>query len=1029
MKRFLVMMLTVATLTTTGFVNFAGTVKNVQAVESTQSNMINNGEFTNGIDGWSHYAADDADMEVSNENGALKVDVNSVGDANWKVQVATDGFKLVKGAEYKLKFDVSSTIPRKIEGGLQQNGGDYKCYGWNIFDVTPEKQTFTLDFVMKDDTDLTPKLCFSLGNPGEELDPHTIVFDNIELVMVDDSGAEKTTTKKPEASDENLIKNGDLTNGTNAWGIYLDGGGKATIDNKDQKLVTNITNLGKLNYGVQVYNQTFKLYQGGKYELQFDIESSVDRDIEAMIQLDGGDYHSYVWKKVNTTSEKQTVTMPFVMKDETDFAPKLCFNMGNEGEQLDEHTVSISNVSLKLVDASDITYEEEVKEEQKIILNELGYVPNSKKQVVFRGEDVSGQKFNVVSKETGDVVYTGEISEGKENLSAKETDYFGDFSEVKTPGTYVITNETLGESFEFKIDKDIYKDALKDAVRFFYLQRCSELPEEHAGKWAHPECHTQLARIYGTDEYIDVSGGWHDAGDYGRYVVATSKTLADLLYAYKANNDAFTDDTNIPESGNGIADILDECKGQFEWLFKMQNKENGGVYHKVTCAGFPGFVMPQEETDELIVTPISTTATGDFAAIMAVGYDTYKDLDPEFADKCLEAAKTAYEYLDAAPSQGVSNPDGIVTGEYGDFSDIDERYWAAAELFRVTGEDKYHEKFKELASQKIEMEYGWQSMGGFGNDAYLSAKGADEELKSKIKKAIVKEADRIVAASKEDGYSIANGSNFYWGCNMNILAESSLLDLANKISPNADYVDYAREHINYCFGKNANGLSFVTGYGTISPKNPHHRPSAVVKEAIPGMIIGGVNSGLEDPTAKAYLEGVAPAKCYIDSTESYSINEVDIYWNSALVRALAKSDVLGLNAEDITDNVELDVENVQENGVNQTITLKAKDEPINLSKVGVRYYFQKSDDNKMATYCYNTGINFSDNPWYTDYTKDTTAKISSDSKGMYVEYRVNSDIELKNDGSVVKIVGAFANNDWSKMTDYKGLEAKVVMYK
>ena len=1026
MKRFLVMMLTAATLATTCLTGFSGTVKQVQAVEA--KNLVSNGDFTDGIKGWTNYAAEGADMAVSNEDGALKVDVNSVGDANWKVQIATDGFKLVKGAEYKLTFDVSSTIARKIEGGLQQNGGDYKCYGWNVFDITPETQTITLEFTMKDDTDLTPKLCFSLGNPGEELDPHTITFDNVELVMTDDSGVESGTGTKPEASDKNLIKNGDLTDGTNAWGVYLDGGGKATIDNKDGKLVADIEKLGKLNYGVQVHNQSFKLYQGGKYELQFDIESSVDRELEALIQLDSGDYHSYVWKKVSTTPEKQTITMPFTMTDETDFAPKLCFNMGNEGEDLDEHTVSISNVSLKLVDASDITYEEEVKEEQKIVLNQLGYVPNSRKQVVFRGDDVAGQTFNVVSKETGDVVYTGEISEGKENYSARETDYFGDFSKVTTPGTYVVTNETLGESYEFKIDKDIYKDALKDAVRFFYLQRCSDLPEEYAGKWAHPDCHTELARIYGTDEFIDVSGGWHDAGDYGRYVVATSKTLADLLYAYKANNDAFTDDTNIPESGNGIADILDECKGQFEWLFKMQDKTSGGVHHKVTCAGFPGFVMPEEEKDELIVTPISTTATGDFAAIMAVGYDTYKDIDPEFAEKCLEAAKSAYDYLDAQPSQGVSNPEGIVTGEYGDWTDMDERYWAAAELFRVTGENRYHEKFKELAENKIEMEYGWQSMGGFGNDAYLSATGADEELKDRIKEAIVKEADRIVAASKDDAYSITNGTNFYWGCNMGILSEGSLLDLANTISPNEDYVDYAREHINYCFGKNANGMAFVTGYGTDAAKNPHHRPSVVKKEAIPGMLIGGVNSGLEDPIAKAYLEGVAPAKCYLDNADSYSINEVDIYWNSALVRALAKSDVMGLNAEDITDKVDLDINNREGSGVNQEITLKAKDETLDLSKIGVRYYFQKSDNTKLATYCYNTGINFANDPWYKDYTKDTTAKISCDSKGMYVEYRVNSDVELTN-GSAVKIAGQFANNDWSNMEDYKGLETKVVAYK
>lgn len=1036
MKRILITVLAAVTLASSSFANLAATnVKAVAAVEevstSEQQNLIKNGDFSNGLENWGSYTTAGGDMDLSAEDGKLTADVKSVGELNYGVQISTNGFKLVKGAKYLLKFDVSSTADRKIEGGFQQDGGDYKCYAWNEFNITSETKTMTMEFTMNDDTDMKPKLCINLGNEGEELAEHTVTIDNVELVMVDDSNVEKTTGTKPVASDENLIKNGDLSNGTERWGTYLAGGGDASISNEDGKLVTDIKECGTLNYGVQVYNQSFKLFKGGKYVLQFDIDSSTERDIEAMIQLDGGDYRAYTWKKVSLTPETQTVVMEFTMADDTDYAPKLCFNMGKqEGEDLGEHKVNISNVSLKLVDATDITDVIEEKVEQKIVLNQLGYIPESKKQVVFRGDSLADKTFNVVSKESGEVVYTGEISEGKVNEAAGETDYYGDFSELTTPGTYVIQTESLGESYEFKIDKDIYKDALKDAVKFFYYQRCGEdLSEEEAGILAHPECHKSLARIYGTDEYIDVSGGWHDAGDYGRYVVATSRTLADLLQAYSSNKDAFTDDTGIPESNNGTADILDECKREFDWLFKMQNKENGGVYHKVTCANFPGYVMPQEETDELIVTPISTTATGDFAAIMAMGYDTFKDADSEFANKCLEAAKSAYDYLDAAPSQGVSNPAGIVTGEYGDYSDIDERYWAAAQLFKATGDSKYDEKFKELAKTKIELGYDWQNIGGFGNDAYLSTRGGDEELKAKIKEVIVKEADRIVDASKADGYGVSNGKNYYWGSNMGILNEASLLDFANTISANEDYTTYAREHINYCFGKNANAISFVTGYGTDATKNPHHRPSMVAKKAIAGMIAGGVNAQLEDPYAQAYLADAAPAKCYLDNGESYSTNEVDIYWNSSLVRALAKSDVMGQNAEDISDKVDLKVTNVEGTGLTQSFVLKAKDEPIDLSKAAIRYYFTKSDSSSMAAYIYNTGLTVLDNPWYSDLTKDTVSKISCDSKGMYVEYRLNSNAVLNNDGSSIKFETGFSNTNWTSMIDYKGLGASVVYYK
>lgn len=170
-----------------------------------------------------------------------------------------------------------------------------------------------------------------------------------------------------------------------------------------------------------------------------------------------------------------------------------------------------------------------------------------------------------------------------------------------------------------------------------YLQRCGTKVEDD--KFGHPSCHDSIATIYKTDQKIDVSGGWHDAGDYGRYVVAAAKAVADLMYAYEANPEIYSDNIGIPESGNGTPDILDEVRYELEWMLKMQDKSDGGVYHKVTCDTFPGYVMPEKETKPLIVMPKSTTATADFAASMAMAYEFYKDIDADFAAKCLDAAK------------------------------------------------------------------------------------------------------------------------------------------------------------------------------------------------------------------------------------------------------------------------------------------------------------------------------------------------------------------------------------------------------
>lgn len=707
--------------------------------------------------------------------------------------------------------------------------------------------------------------------------------------MLTCNGIFQTTVQAAELN-VNLIKNGNFDTDLAGWANYTTDGGVGEVGIEDGAIKAQITNCGNVAYSIQIYNDGFKIYKNGKYRLEFDVSSTIDRKIDYRIQLNRGDYRAYVDGKANATKEVQKVSQDFVMTEENDVSPRLAFNIGNvTGEKLESHSIKIDNVKLILLDDTGVESDEEKpKVEQKIVLNQVGYKPDDKKKVVFRAE-TEDRKFRVVSAGTKDVVYEGEINGRTYNEAAKETDSFGDFSSIKTPGTYKIETDSLGSSFEFTIGQDVYSNVFKDAVRFFYLQRCGEeLPKELAGTWSHPACHKDLATIYGTNEKIDVSGGWHDAGDYGRYVVASSKTLADLLSSYENNKAAFGDNFNIPESGNGIPDILDEAKYQLDWLLKMQEPTSGGVYHKVTCANFPGYVMPQDEKEELIVTPISTTATADFAAIMAMGYENIKDINPALAEKYLAAGEKAWIYLEKTPNSIVKNPAGIITGEYGDTDDSDERYWAAAQLFKATGNSKYNEAFKKMANTKIQSGYDWSNVGNFGNVAYLSAKDADSNVTGNIKNYILNEAQNIVALAKNDGYNISNGTDYHWGSNMQVANNATLLTEAYKIMQNQEYLDYAKEHINYCFGKNSLGKSYITGYGSDSVKNPHHRPSIAQGKAIPGMIAGGPNKNLEDPSVKNSLQGQPSAKCYIDNSESYSTNEVDTYWNSSLVHAMAQ---------------------------------------------------------------------------------------------------------------------------------------------
>ena len=549
-----------------------------------------------------------------------------------------------------------------------------------------------------------------------------------------------------------------------------------------------------------------------------------------------------------------------------------------------EHTIYIDNVSLELVDDSKVDDSSIRNYEPPIVTNQIGYRTNSLKTAVFDGASEE-RTFDVVNADTGAVVYTGELSAESNCAFSGEPNRTGDFSAVTTLGSYYITCGNLEQSYTFQIADDVYHSALDDSVRMLYLQRCGSVVEDDT--FGHKAYHNTLATIYGTNEKIDVSGGWHDAGDYGRYVVTGAKTVADLLYAYQTAPQLFQDDTNIPESGNGVPDILDEARYEIEWMLKMQDS-SGGVHHKITCAAFSGYVMPEEETDELIVTPISTTAMADFCGTMALAYEFYQEIDADFAKQCLDAGEKAWDFLAENPNLIFKNPTDIVTGEYGDNSDRDERYWAAAQMWRATGKEKYL-----TAVESIGVQSGMDSanLGDYGNIAILTMDGIDKDsdVYRKAKNAILRSADTYVADSVKNmfGFSVTQYYQGGWGSNMKACNQGILMGYAYQLTREQKYLNAANADLNYLFGCNPLGICYLTGYGTVSPEHPHHRPSIAQKQAMPGMLVSGVHPYLEDSAAKAYCSGQPTGKCYVDNQESYSTNEITIYWNSPLTYLLA----------------------------------------------------------------------------------------------------------------------------------------------
>ena len=760
---------------------------------------------------------------------------------------------------------------------------------------------------------LAAAMTVSLAGCGSTAQEATVLVEETTAAEVTTTEVTtEATTEATEAATEvaeegSGLKDGQVIfdrtfddNKTTKFGTYKNGG-SIEIVAQDMQMIAQIGSCGKLDYANQVYYDGFALNQGAIYTFSFDSYCDVERSMECRFQINGGDYHAYASDMIQLGTEMQHYEFDFEMSEASDPAPRLCFNMGlmqDMAEDPGKHNIYFDNVKLVVKNASAAMKVEALPESPNVTASQIGYNPSVAKTVISKVE--GDESFDVIDSATGKSVFTGSFGDFAyaEGLAARAKT--GDFSEVTTPGTYFIRTNTGEETYPFEIGTGIFNDIKKETVLMFYRQRCGcPVDAAIAGSgFEHPECHVSDAVVYGSDETKEVNGGWHDAGDYGRYVVAGATAIKQLFMCYTDNNyDA--DDLGIPESGNGVPDILDEAKYELDWMLKMQDPATGGVYHKVTCLAFPDTIGPEKEVDTLYLSPISTTATGDFAAVMAEASILYKDIDPEFAKTAFDAAVKAWDYVkDLDDHMGFVNPDDITTGEYPDHATMDEQFFAAAEL-KIAGyndpsiDDRINKGLGLVEKvNPVTIALGWASLGAYptydiyrADDAVLGENAAT--WKKAAKDLILKKADEHLEIAKTDKYAMSNEKNYDWGSNSTIASVGMLYDMAYTITKNEEYKVYAAKQLDYILGANPLGYCFVTGFGSFAPKNPHHRPSQVAGKCPPGMLAGGANKNVNDPYAAAVLDPLKPAMCYVDNVQSYATNEIAIYWNSPLVYLLS----------------------------------------------------------------------------------------------------------------------------------------------
>lgn len=523
-----------------------------------------------------------------------------------------------------------------------------------------------------------------------------------------------------------------------------------------------------------------------------------------------------------------------------------------------------------------------------------------------------------------------------------------DFSSARRVGDGYRLKVGAAESRPFALRGKPDGKLTRAALSFFYQQRASvpiearfverkdlARPAGHAPDKA--TCFDQAderGQVWpGCDYTLDVSDGWYDAGDHGKYVVNGGISLWTLVNAWeraavlkrptatKALGDGAL---ALPENANGVPDILDEARFELNFLLAMQVPQgktqqvpvgkqrpsdgkltltavdvSGMAHQRIGDRYWTG--LPTAPADDKQVRYLyypTTGATLNLAAVAAQAARVWKTIDPAFSAKCLDAARRAFAAAQRNPEIYAIGP-FTGSGGYGDGDLTDEVYWAAAELYVTTGEAEYEKVVRAsplfLASPTVGNtrptgDIGWNSMGALGTITLaLAPNGLKPAEIEQARKNLTATAGKYLSDDIGQGYALPYAAAGYpWGSNSSVLNHALVLGVAYDFTGEVAYRFGAVDAMDYVLGRNPLDRSYVTGFGARPMQNPHHRFWAKQADsAYPsppaGVLSGGPNStSMGDTVAKDMKGKCKPQTCWTDDYRAFTQNEVAINWNAPL---------------------------------------------------------------------------------------------------------------------------------------------------
>ncbi|MGN0612624.1 MAG: glycoside hydrolase family 9 protein [Porcipelethomonas sp.] len=738
------------------------------------------------------------------------------------------------------------------------------------------------------------------------------------------------------------------------WHVCESAPGEMEFDISDGVYKITIVNPGGASRGgedrwdCQFRHRGLTITSGSTYNVSFEITASNDCTYYTKIgdmaepfaedwhgESDPSQYDSSWDVKPLTANQTETVTGTFTANRTAEV--EWAFHIG--GDSVPEGTVfTFDNMSLECTTSDENDYQpsqEWVRSD--ILTNQLGYFSGMNKKATLLSTDSSSVDFDLKDS-GGQVVFSGKSEpKGYDEDSGDEV-HILDFSEFDTPGTYHLEAADGAISRDFTIGGgEMYSYMLYDSLNYFYQNRSGiSIDSQYiisgdsmslARDAGHPSDIATIEQTWGysaSSGTQDVTGGWYDAGDHGKYVVNGGISLWTMQNQYEmavknGYADVYADGTmSIPENSNGYPDLLDEARYEMEWMFKMMVKDGecaNMVYHKVHDKKWTALALaPADDMEERIIKPPTTAATLNMVACAAQAYRLWDGIDTQFAKQCLTNAQAAYEAAKAHPDMYAPVDESVGGGPYGDDNASDEFYWAACELYLATGDSTY---WQDMQSSEHFMKVDTKLSGGEDVDsagcfnwAHVAALGdmslalntdkLDASAAQQLTDGIRQAADHYQQLTDEQGYGqpyeqstinyTDSGKGYVWGSNSFVMNNNMIMAYAYELTGDDAYLQGVVSGMDYILGRNPMDYSYVTGYGTHAVENPHHRwwsyqADQTFPKAPNGVLVGGPNSGMQDPwvLGSGWKPGeIAPAKCYMDNIEAWSVNECTINWNAPL---------------------------------------------------------------------------------------------------------------------------------------------------